>query len=124
MLTVGAFPIDFTRAERGWGRLIVNNIRDRPAKEHGLGKSPLLHLKILAPTKETMEMLGEQAEQYKLNVKDSSDLQYSPQKYDSDSIGRSRRKYMTNNGDLDFVKVAEFVEGRGLVYQRDAPKWW
>ena len=69
-------------------------------------------------------MLGKQAEQYKLNVQDSSDLQYSPQKYDSDSIGGSRRKYMTNNGDLDFVKVAEFVEGIGLQHLIDAPKWW
>lgn len=110
---------------KSWGRLIVNNIQDRPAEEHGLSESPLLHLKILAPTKETMEMLGKQAEQYELNVKDSSDLQYSPQKYDSDSIGGSKRPYMTNNGDLDFVKVAEFVEGKGLLKNViEVPKWW
>ena len=58
-------------------------------------------------------------------MKDSSDLQYSPQKYDSDSIGGSKRPYMTNNGDLDFVKVAEFVEGKGLLKNViEVPKWW
>ena len=31
---------------------------------------------------------------------------------------------MTNKGDLDFVKVAEFVEGVGLVYSEKSPKWW
>lgn len=104
----------------GWKRLIAVRMVELNA-----GKGPRWHAMVHAPSKATMLQFRAQVKRYFEVGSDgrarrvnngSGGLQYHATAYPHDGYG-------TVDHTLDFVRVADFQEGRPAVFPSDVPEW-